>query len=158
MEKQKNRRRFHAAAILFLILAILAFYYETFYRRSELAVRNGAEKALSAQISLLQEALKKQGIAPGLGAEDILALRKQGLKNPVEDIKADLLSRPDLIPQKGVAGGTMGFHSAENIYVLSPRWVLASFEDGHITGKMLLEYSVQGPAKISWKVLSSYLE
>jgi len=83
---------------------------------------------------------------------------KKVLPNPVEDLVADLMQHKELIPFKGVLGGTMGFYSKKDIYVLTSRWVLASFEDGHIGGKILLEYWISPQGKIQWKVLSAYLD
>jgi hypothetical protein len=60
-----------------------------------------------------------------------------------------------MIPFKGVLGGKMAFLK-EKIFIISDRWVLAYFEDGHINGNMLLSYSVKN-GNISWKVIDSYL-
>ena len=73
-------------------------------------------------------------------------------------IKADLTEHPELIPFEGTLGGTMGFYDPENIYVLSDKWVYARFEDGHIQGGMLLEYSLGPDGEISWQVLEARLE
>jgi heme exporter protein D len=80
------------------------------------------------------------------------------LQRPQEDIVLDLMEHKDLIPYKGVLGGTMGFYSQKDIHVLTSRWVLASFEDGHIGGHMLLEYAVSPEGAIQWKVISAYLD
>jgi hypothetical protein len=80
------------------------------------------------------------------------------LDNQVKDIVSDLMKHPELIPHKGVLGGTMGFYSEQNIKVLNSKWVLAQFEDGHIGGWMLLEYKVLKSGSISWKVIDSFLE
>ena len=69
----------------------------------------------------------------------------------------DLLDRSDLIPFDGVLGGTMGFYTPDNVFVLSNRWVYARFEDGHIGGEMLLEYRIDGVGGIDWTVLHAEL-
>ena len=74
----------------------------------------------------------------------------------VEDIKNDLLNHNELIPYDGVLGGKMGFHSKENVCLLSDKWVYALFDDGHINGYMLLSYTINNRV-ISWKVIDSYL-
>ncbi len=87
-------------------------------------------------------------------AYDIQQMKDKGLDNPVQNLIEDLSRHPELIPYKSVLGGHMRFFKDE-IYVLTSRWVLAYFEDGHIAGKMLLEYSVADDGTISWKVLQS---
>lgn len=73
-----------------------------------------------------------------------------------QDIINDLMKHDELIPYEGVLGGKMNFYSEKDIFVLSDKWVLAYFEDGHIGGNMLLEYSIKDD-KISWKVIDSYV-
>ncbi len=72
-------------------------------------------------------------------------------------IVSDLISHPELIPYEGVLGGTMGFYARDSVRVLSDRWALATFEDGHRMGGMLLRYQVTDRG-IVWKVIDSYLE
>ncbi len=54
--------------------------------------------------------------------------------------------------------GTLNYTSKEGITVINSRWVKADFEDGHISGSMLLEYKVLKDNEISWKVIGSYLD
>ncbi len=89
---------------------------------------------------------------------EVSQLQKEGLSDPADDLAADLVQHRELIPFEGVLGGTMGFYSKKDIHVLTSRWVLASFEDGHIGGCMLLEYTVSPQGKIQWKVLTAYLD
>ena len=89
---------------------------------------------------------------------DIANLQKHGLSDPEEDLIADLMQHSELIPYKGVMGGTMGFYSSQDIHILSSRWVFAAFEDGHIGGHMLLEYRVDPGGKIHWRVIVAYLD
>ncbi len=76
---------------------------------------------------------------------------------PPEVVARDLLSRPELIPYEGTLGGTMGFYSEENIEVLNEHWVFARFEDGHVQGSMVLEYSVGNNGELRWTVLAAEL-
>ena len=89
---------------------------------------------------------------------DIANLQKNGLSDPEEDLISDLVQHRELIPYEGVMGGTMGFYAKKDIHVLTARWILASFEDGHIGGCMLLEYQVSPEGEIQWNVLSAYLD
>ena len=85
---------------------------------------------------------------------DIDDMKKQGLANPVSDIISDLQKHRELIPYKGVLGGTMGFYSRKDVLVLTDKWVLAEFDDGHIAGYILLEYHIENGGKIDWKKIA----
>ena len=80
--------------------------------------------------------------------------KKRGLDHPEEEIRADLLSKPHLIPLDPVLGGTM-FFIPEAVQLLSDRWVMATYEDGHVQGRALFEYQVSSQGEISWRVLAT---
>jgi len=88
---------------------------------------------------------------------DIRAMQKKGLKDPVDDIVSDLKQHGEIIPFKATMGGTMNFYDRSKIWILTNRWVLAYFEDGHNGGYLLLEYQIAPGGKIIWKILASYL-
>ena len=69
-----------------------------------------------------------------------------------EELKADLMSQPALIPIKGVLGGTSGFLSDETV-ILSESWVFARAEDGHIACSILYQYEIDSAGSISWKLV-----
>jgi hypothetical protein len=87
---------------------------------------------------------------------EIDQLKKLGLENPIQDLKNDLIERSELIQYDGVLGGTMRILTHDSIALLHGGWVYAVFEDGHISGGMLLEYSVQNGV-INWKILQTKL-
>jgi len=84
-------------------------------------------------------------------------MKRKGLKNPVKDIISDLRQHRELIPYKGILGGTMNFYSEDQIWVLTKKWVFAYFEDGHNGGYLFLEYEVTKDGKIKWKTIASYI-
>jgi hypothetical protein len=86
---------------------------------------------------------------------DINEMKKSGLRNPVQDIISDLQKHRELIPYKGILGGEMGFYYKNEIRVLTNKWVLAYFEDGHYGGYLLLEYLVNSNGKITWKRIAA---
>jgi hypothetical protein len=83
---------------------------------------------------------------------------KTGWDDPVGKLKNDLVDNPELIPHDPVLGGKMGFYNRDEIFLLNDKWVLASFEDGHIGGNLLLEFEITPEKEIDWQVLGSYLE
>ena len=122
--------------------------------RMHSAFSSGEMGALRDSLKQLERQLQDM---PALSSADIDRFKEKGLENPTEDIIADLRNHRELIPYKGVLGGTMNFHQKDYIHILTSKWVFAFFDDGHIVGYMLLEYTVSNAGKISWRVLDSYL-
>jgi hypothetical protein len=122
---------------------------------------NATEESLQNEIgdikAKLETADKKLRDMPQLQEHEIEELKKKGLKDPVKDLRSDLIKRSDLIPYEGVLGGTMGFCYEEHIHIISSKWVAAYFEDGHINGVMLLRYNILKDGKIRWYVMDSFL-
>lgn len=87
----------------------------------------------------------------------MLELERKGYTGQLKDVVADLKMHSELIPYKGILGGTMGFHIDNDIHVLTDRWVFAYFEDGHISGYMLLRYDINN-GSIVWNVIDSFLD
>ena len=94
--------------------------------------------------------------AVGLTNAQIQAMQRRGIARPELQLRRDLTEQPELIPHEPVLGGSM-FFVPEGIHVLNDRWVLATFEDGHIRGQMLLEYEVVH-GNVMWQVIESHLE
>jgi len=119
------------------------------------------EKSLQSEITelngKLEMANRKLADLPQIQEFEIEQLKQKGLKDPVKDLTADLMKRSDLIPYKGVLGGTMGFYFEEHIHIISSEWAAAYFEDGHQNGFMLLKYNIQKDGKIRWYVMDSLL-
>jgi len=122
-------------------------------QEAEVQLRQGreAERMLNLRLERLREEQRSR-----LYPWELDRLREQGLLDPVNDLVADLAGHPELIPYKGVLGGTMHFHEPA-ILILAPGWVLAPFDDGHISGHMLLEYEVDDDGTITWHVLRAQL-
>jgi hypothetical protein len=87
---------------------------------------------------------------------EIEKLKQKGLYDPIKEIISDLTEHPELIPAKGILGGTMRFFESE-IYILNNKWVFAYFEDGHIGGYMLLEYNVSDNGEITWNKITDMM-
>jgi hypothetical protein len=101
---------------------------------------------------------QRESSAHPIGASEIEDLRKHGLRDPIAQIVEDLRSHPEVIPHPGELGGNMGFYDPDGIHVLSARWVYARFDDGHITGDGVFEFTVQPDGSLAWKVVSSRLD
>ena len=92
----------------------------------------------------------------GLTNAQIVAMQRRGIARPEVLLRNDLAQQPELIPHEPVLGGSMYF-VPDGIHILNDRWVLATFEDGHIRGQMLLEYDI-AHGNVVWQVIESYLE
>ena len=119
----------------------------------------GAELARRTQQEKLSSAVPESPPASPieLFSWDIRAMQKKGLKDPVNDTVSDLKQNGKLIPYQPSMGGKMNFYDAGRIWILTGKWVLAYFEDGHNGGYLLLEYEVAPGGKIIWKILASYM-
>lgn len=89
-----------------------------------------------------------------VNAGDLARLQKSGLTNPEADLRNDLLNKQDILLPKGALGGNM---TIRDVKILSNRYALAYFEDGHSGGYMLLRFSVEQNNRIAWKVLDYYV-
>ena len=83
------------------------------------------------------------------GGANRRSLKRLGVKEPATYISNDLSKNTTLIPVKPVLGGTMSF---SRISLLGDRWAIASFEDGHVGGHLLLKYTLKD-STLRWKVL-----
>lgn len=92
-----------------------------------------------------------------LSSFDIRNMKSKGLADPVQALTSDLKKHKELIPYSGVNGGTMSFYGDNSVWILTSKWVLAYFEDGHISGYMLLEYNISNNGVISWKKIASMM-
>lgn len=77
---------------------------------------------------------------------------EQGIDKPEQYIADALRERPELIPLDPVLGGTMRFI---HIKVLGSQWVVAAYEDGHITGKTLYKYELQDDGELTFIEVAS---
>ncbi len=116
---------------------------------------------VKAQVVGLQTSvadLKATALTRSLNPRLIDEFKSKGLKDPLNDIVADLEQHNELIPYEGWHGSKMCFCFPSEIQVLNSKWVHAYFEDGYNCGYMLLAYQVEEGGKISWRVLDSTLE
>jgi hypothetical protein len=163
-----SRKALRTEAIFWLLVMAAAVIFSTVLLianarlRSNLAdLQTGNEQLTVQMADLQQKCVEYEEITknqPGLLPWELEELQKRGLQDPLRDLVADLQKHPELIPHKGVLGGTMAFGFPEKIHVLTEKYVLAYYEDGHIAGWMLLEYSVARGGKISWRVIDTYID
>ncbi len=104
---------------------------------------------------LKHELTNKQISGPDYLQELVADLKKQGLNDPLNDLKNDLINKRDLIPYRGLRGSRTFF--TDDIYFLRYDGVLATFEDGHFAGYLILKYAVNN-GTISWEVVGHCLD
>lgn len=108
---------------------------------SELEVlKSNIEKLKIEKDSLQQLLAKKQDVDDQwFGQMESRGFKKLGIDNPKEYIITELKESPSLISLDGTLGGTMYF---TNVQVLGTKWVVASYEDGHIMGRSIFSYKI----------------
>lgn len=79
---------------------------------------------------------------------------EKGISNPVEFIKLSLREKIELIPIKAVLGGTMSFGK---IQILSSKWLIADYDDGHVLGASIYEFKLNKENKLEFKTVRSLL-
>jgi len=163
-----SRKALRIEALIWLLIMVAAILLSTVLLlrnnrlEKDLLRLQDEGRALTAETAdlgqQLSEAQQQALDRPGLQDWEVERLQKKGLQDPVVDLVSDLQEHPELIPHSGVLGGTMAFGFPRKIHVLTDRYVLAYFEDGHIAGWMLLEYQVARGGRITWRRIDSYVE
>lgn len=144
---------------LTLAAASLSLYAKLHQSRDALRLCEAESRDLREQLDVANLAPLlsiQREIQPRLSEFELRRLQRKGLSNPVYDLVQDLADRSDLIPAEAFFGGSMHIITGET-YVLTDKWVLAGFEDGHVRGNLWLEYDVDQTGRISWRVLGWYM-
>jgi len=138
----------HKSSIIVIMLVLITLISYVGVR--EYARFSGADAAkndLIEQLKLENTALK----------QEVNSKQKAIFETPEEttnffnSIKDDLKSRgSEIIKIEPVLGGNMHF---TYVSVLNNIWAYGTFEDGHISGFGLYEYTIQGNGDIEWKVV-----
>jgi hypothetical protein len=87
---------------------------------------------------------------------ELAQLKKLGLEDPVAALKADLATQGELLPFRGVLGGTMAFYDKAGMVFLPGGYVYAPGDDGHYLVHAVLRYGVEPGGKIHWKLLDAH--
>ena len=82
---------------------------------------------------------------------DSRKLRELGVEDPENFIKNALLESKEIIPMDAVLGGTMHFN---NVQLLGDKWIIADFEDGHVYGKAIFEYTIIERHNLNFKIIA----
>ncbi|SHF85794.1 hypothetical protein SAMN05444483_1031 [Salegentibacter echinorum] len=77
------------------------------------------------------------------------------IQNPETFIVESLKSKPQLIPESSVLGGTMRFTDTE---ILNDRFIWAGYEDGHVAGQAIFQYKLNETDSLSFKLVSEVKE
>jgi hypothetical protein len=143
-------------AVLAVLLA-LAVILEWMYFSSRIRDMERYEETLKTDTTKLKTIIGYSGMVLGLPPGEIQKLKKKGLANPGADIVYDLVKNRGFILPSAYLGRDVGFRFKSNVQILSSRWVLADFDDGEMSGKILLEYSVASGGRISWRIVNTYI-
>lgn len=121
-------------------------------------VKQRLDIVLEENIQLKEEIKKLKEAFAESKLDDLAAfeLEKKNYFGSPKDIITELVKHPELIPYEGVLGGEILFRE-EGAKVLSHEWIFAPFDDGHISGYLLIHYSIVDGKPGDWKVVDSYL-
>jgi hypothetical protein len=113
--------------------------------------RDAREKAKRVERISVQPVYQRVLLDPA----ELAALKKLGLSDPPTALRTDLATHHDILPQKGVLGGTMAFYDKEAMVLLPGRYVYAEGDDGHYLVHAILRYDVKPGGKITWNLIDS---
>jgi len=110
--------------------------------------------ALNAQNDSLIKAVKALHTNYWFNPESVSVdfFADNNIVDPQIYIDSALRANPQLLPMKGVLGGTMQFDS---IQLLSSKWLIADYSDGHIVGKSIYAYKFKRDGTIEFKIIAS---
>lgn len=118
------------------------------------------EQDKDRRVTLLEKQVKKfreeAKTSSKLTRQTIREFQNTGLRNPEQDIIADLIKNPNLIPIKSGSADGMKFYDKKKIFVMSRNLVYAHFSDGSKNGAIILEYSITSDGRISWVPIKAY--
>jgi len=83
---------------------------------------------------------------------DGISFTNFGIENPKDFIISSLRKKTELIPLKAVLGGTMRFG---NIELLSRKWLISDYNDGHIEGRAIYEYKLNNNGELEFQLIKS---
>ena len=112
-------------------------------------------KTLVKRIDSLSGELKKAKLKKNYWFDieyEGMDLVNDGIKDPEKFIENSLREKPGLIPLKPTLGGKMMF---ENIELLADKWLIADYSDGHVSGRTIYSYKLNGNKKLEFKALNS---
>lgn len=144
------------AIILFLIVFSITCC-ETPDRASNVAAEKlqSENSLLKQQVDSLNTALEEVQSIQDYWFDDEnegAVFTENGIKTPKKAIEDALREKPELIPLEAVLGGTMRFG---NIEILSDKWVIADYDDGHVTGKSIYRYQLTQNKTFAFELLDS---
>ncbi|ANB01945.1 hypothetical protein [Ectothiorhodospira sp. BSL-9] len=142
--------------MLFLLITAMIYIHRGIGLERDVQQAHQEILALQMRLNEITAGQVEQPAVVGLTQGQERRLRRLGLNQPREDLLNDLVQQPELIDHDPVLGGTL-FFVPDETHILNDRWVLATFEDGHVRGQMLLEYEVAF-GTIDWRVLTSELD
>lgn len=90
-------------------------------------------------LQLLVDSNKDAEKEAWFGSMEAKSFKDMGIESPKPYIMEALKENPSVIPTDGVLGGTMFF---TDIQILGSKWVIASYEDGHIMGRGIFTYKI----------------
>lgn len=137
--------------LLMFALILMTFSCD---QKEKNTVKDSREHNLVKQIDSLHEIIDElKGDADYYFREDygIEYFKERGIENPKKFIDSSLRARTDLIPLKAILGGTMHFNK---ISVLSSKWLIADYDDGHILGISIYKYELNDKNELDFKKLA----
>ena len=108
---------------------------------------------LNAEIKELKDRLDQSYVYPDYVLNE---LTEHGYTSP-QALLDTLTEHHELIQIEGILGGTMRWWPEASI-LINDKYAFGNFEDGHIYGYSLLEYTFDDNDVPVWKIISTYMQ
>ena len=145
------KHSYHILGEIFLLFLLVILFFQYRQIKKERDALQASKRGLDFELELRSDSMVSDMPDSLFSDSDIRYFKQRGLNNPERDILNSLYQQNELIPREGVLGGKMRIWHA---LLLGRNWALAYFEDGHIAGNMILEYTVN-EGEIQWNVIDS---
>lgn len=141
----------------FFFLSLLGLFFTscTESKQPEVIEQLEIERdSLAQQLEVAQQSLDSLIQNPAAREQEInypiyFGREFEDIEDPETFISNSLREQTNLIPLEAVLGGTMAFRSIE---ILNEKWVMALYDDGHVQGQAIYEYSLQPDGSLEFKV------
>lgn len=133
--------------LFFLVLSLGVYSVMLNSEISKYKIMNEKEHSISERIN-------KENIALNDSVSKLNKMKNfwdhWSFDNSKNELLYDFRKKKELIPVKGILGGSMGFGQT---HLLGKKWIITEFSDGHIYGISLYSFEILPDSTVNYKII-----